>query len=301
MLVELLETLSRYPSQVTFSAHRNTITERFIGTSIKVLGFFPWRANGNITLAIGTDYPNLETISFPRLSEMPEGRESVWDVDFEPDFLFYGNDSLSEGDHVLTINVTEITGDQSFILDSIIYTASYASLATMPEVVLPSIPFVVATPLSQSRQGRPNIGAIVGGVVGGLVAVFALGVIFFWRRRQKSVEEEEVVRPYITDEFLAKALPGSVVVETAPLVPMREKDRLNAAINSHRDSTSAPSSSTNLVAANSAGGSNQDRRVLELETRVQELERLNREAHESVGLQPQDALPGYSEVHMRST
>ncbi|KAK0202459.1 hypothetical protein DFS33DRAFT_1230918, partial [Desarmillaria ectypa] len=46
--------------------------------------------------------------------------------------LFFKNDELEPGNHTLMCNVTQVTGDQFFALDYIIYTPSFESLSDDP-------------------------------------------------------------------------------------------------------------------------------------------------------------------------
>lgn len=112
-------------------------------------------------------------------------------------FLFFSNDSLTAGDHTLTMEVTRAV-NQSFALDYILYSPSFATLAAKPNLTAPlisssSAPTSSVTPTStlvpvsngSSNKTKP-IGAIAGGAIGGIFLVLLIALAFLWRRRRSS-------------------------------------------------------------------------------------------------------------------
>lgn len=87
----------------------------------------------------------------------------------EPHFEFIRTPALSSGQHTLVITVAEID-DQSFILDFITTTAF--PVLESRSVILPA-----------GRKSR--VGAIVGGVIGGIVFLLLAGLLFDFVRLRK--------------------------------------------------------------------------------------------------------------------
>ncbi|KDQ27234.1 hypothetical protein PLEOSDRAFT_1022221, partial [Pleurotus ostreatus PC15] len=98
---------------------------QFTGSSISVYGIVQWQNPGRISTAYtldGSASPQTTTIS-------SDGQRNPYTD--QPNYLFYHAD-LAPGNHTLVITVTEITDQQSFLLDYILYTAAFDSLAAMP-------------------------------------------------------------------------------------------------------------------------------------------------------------------------
>lgn len=190
----------------------------FTGTSVYVYGFYDWTVSGRLEMSFKIDNWPVENIEYPRSSD------TYGDVFWvQPNFLFYET-TVPSGDHVLTINVTNIIGGQKAILDVIHYTASFDTLATMPQITVPSLnpsgsgqsttPSSTTSadpsqsiPIDRSTNGN-NTGAIAGGVVGGIVGIAliaGLAWMLLKRRRGRSTgaTEREALYPpdMITEVF----------------------------------------------------------------------------------------------------
>lgn len=92
------------------------------------------------------------------------------------------NGTVSAGTHRLDVEVTEITGDQSFMLDYILYEASYENALSKP----------AAKPRTEEGSSKLPFG-VTAGVIAAAVVLLILLIAFCWRRkrRAKSVEVEQ--------------------------------------------------------------------------------------------------------------
>ena len=92
--------------------------------------------------------------------------------------LFFDSGTLSDGDHVLVINVTLASAAEPYLLDYIKYTATASSTTDT------STGTASATASPTSGSSHSNVGPIVGGVVGGVLGValiFGIGLFLFFR------------------------------------------------------------------------------------------------------------------------
>lgn len=136
---------------------------RVIGTQVVVLGLLP-PGDGPLsaTYSVDGDPPisNIqETLTGPSL---PLGNQT-----------FFTSGVLPFGEHVVNVNVTQTGQGRNFTFDYF-------------EVITPSStssPSVIATP--GTKKNGTNVGAIVGGVIGGVafLSMLLLAFIFFWKRR----------------------------------------------------------------------------------------------------------------------
>lgn len=98
-------------------------------------------------------------------------------------WLLLSRDFGEEGTH----NITITTLEANFCLDYMLVTSSIAYVPQQPSSVSTS-PSSNSTSSSvvNSSGRRPNIGAIAGGVVGGVVlAILAFGILLYRRRKNK--------------------------------------------------------------------------------------------------------------------
>ncbi|KAF8194205.1 hypothetical protein BJ912DRAFT_924282 [Pholiota molesta] len=203
----------------------DTMTFRFSGTSISIYGIFSWTNIGSISATYTIDgVPS--SLSYPVTSSSPEHVSADKEAS---NFVFFDQEGLSAGPHMLVLNVTDIR-NQIFILDYIVYTPSFSSQATMPDLTATSTTTGSTTPTNLStnsnsatqtaigaNQGNAQskstpIGAIVGGVLGGLAVLVLAVILFLYLRRQRSkgaqspaVEQKLVAN---TDNVLPAAQPS---------------------------------------------------------------------------------------------
>ncbi|KAH8823114.1 hypothetical protein DL96DRAFT_1713563 [Flagelloscypha sp. PMI_526] len=173
----------------------------FTGDTVSVYGYLLNNVEGNFSISFDIDGTSSSEKSFPP-SDLSDP--------ITPNFLFL-DEKLSAGDHVLTAKMTKVSGKQRFILDYILYEATFDRLEDMPVINLPPVDssapptstMTVAggaatagtTPESGSGKST-NVGAIAGGVIGGLVVLAGLGfVIFILRRRSLAAKEHSKTKP----------------------------------------------------------------------------------------------------------
>ncbi|KAI0650963.1 hypothetical protein C8Q79DRAFT_1007173 [Trametes meyenii] len=139
---------------------------------------------------------------------------------------FFSSGTLSEGSHVIRINNTNGTTPNVFWLDYFLIGSAPPSSSTSGTLSPSSptssesstalashLPASTTDASSSSRSSRSNIGAIVGGTVGGIVALGALVVLLFClsrRRRRRAVSE---VDPYSQQQ---PASPGTSTSDIDP-------------------------------------------------------------------------------------
>ncbi|KAF9474029.1 hypothetical protein BDN70DRAFT_936975 [Pholiota conissans] len=198
----------------------DAMTFQFTGTSVSVYGIFSWANIGSISVTYTLDGVDAAQ-SYPVTSSSPQHVSGDGEAS---NFLFYSNDNLSSSAHTLILKITDIE-NQIFALDYVVYSPSFSSFATMPNltsvsttttstfpnsgsVTTPTFSGITTTTTQASSSQTANmntksspIGAIIGGVVGGLVVlVFGVFIFFCVRRRQSkggvhlhpSVEQRQV-------------------------------------------------------------------------------------------------------------
>ncbi|KAI0653678.1 hypothetical protein C8Q70DRAFT_1059096 [Cubamyces menziesii] len=110
---------------------------------------------------------------------------------------FYTSPELPLDNHVLTINVTTATSQSDYWLDWIEYNVTARSApqttttsGTSTGGSTPTDSVGTKTPVSTDRSKSTPIGAIAGGVIGGVVLILAAILAFvFWQRRKRIVAE----------------------------------------------------------------------------------------------------------------
>lgn len=135
---------------------------------------------------------------------------------------FFDSGTLSNGDHVLVINVTSATSSDPYYLDYIQYVQTSATTTSSSASSTSSTTTTSSATSSPSNSGgsKPHIGAIVGGVVGGVcfLAVVALGIFLFLRYfrhriglsgRKRGGRGTSVPGPLYTPQILARSRPTS--------------------------------------------------------------------------------------------
>lgn len=116
----------------------------------------------------------------------PTTPEFKSEIQQRPNFLFFSNNSLTPGNHTVTMAV-ESAVRLSFSLDYILYSPSFATLAAKPNITQ-TIPVSSTAPTlipTLARDNSPPIGAIIGSVVGG-IAVLLIALAFVWRKKRSN-------------------------------------------------------------------------------------------------------------------
>lgn len=256
----------------------------FTGTSVHVYGFYDWTLSGELSISFFIDDWPEENIDFPRRND----NRATHLV--QPNFLYYET-TVPAGDHILTVNVTNITGRQRAMIDAIHYTASFDTLENMPQILVePPIPHnsketpsgvpssSPSSSVDPNKQSRgTNVGTIVGGVIGGVLGL-ALVVGIAWllvrRRRFRKTGKDDILHSNMTvDPFTQAATSarsgwsdwhGAPVVSRPPI---------------KRDKTADTSTPPDTVGLAQPGRYD---RVDELERQVQQLARQTEELQQSV-------------------
>ena len=168
-----------------------------LGTSVSVYGLFTWGNIGTLAATYTLDGGTPVALTYPVTTNSPEYVDGNLE---KPNFRFFLLDTVSAGDHTLVINVTQCL-NHTFIFDYITYTPLFSNLASMPSLVF------TAPPTASGSRHTP-VGAIVGGVVGGLLAlVFIPLILVFWLRRRKAKENLNLPSSFGLDsEWIAESV-----------------------------------------------------------------------------------------------
>ena len=207
----VLEILCPFASQVSFllllsCPHH----EENAGTSVSVYGIFSW-----LNLGVMSATYNLDGKTLPKSYSVTTSSPQFINNDGEAtNFALFSSDTLPAGDHTLTIAITKCE-NQSFTLDYITYIPSFSTLSSMPNLSpvasgsstsIPQIYSITTTgesttftgvtdsPKASNRErSSPPLGAILGGVLGGLLLFALLAICCLWRQkrgdRHRAVEE----------------------------------------------------------------------------------------------------------------
>lgn len=127
--------------------------------------------------------PSVSPLSYTRCLKvtLDDQPSEVQGLDFLPGYsylyfaLYTTPSEIQPGNHTVTIQVAECNG-QTLIIDYVLYTPSFSTLATMPNLSGWSFP---RPPTKPNRTG-----AIVGGVIGGLALVIFGCLLLVWARRR---------------------------------------------------------------------------------------------------------------------
>ncbi|KAG7445111.1 uncharacterized protein BT62DRAFT_995076 [Guyanagaster necrorhizus] len=156
------------------TTQNNSFSFQFAGTAVYVYGVHK-AVEGAVAAQFSVDD---SPVSFVSLDPMVREDEDM------VNYLFFENTRLEPGNHTLMCNVTEITGNQSFVLDYIVYAPSFVSISDKPNF-FPQPGANASNPSSHSRHSASNL-AISAGAIAGVVAgvtvfcfvVLALSVIW---------------------------------------------------------------------------------------------------------------------------
>lgn len=172
----------------------------------------------NVSISLDQDYVG-EFVYTPTTS-----------TDFIYNFPIYANDTLSNGQHTLSLSAVGTTNASLVLFDYAIYTyvSSCPFLISIDDISLRGVYRVDTDPTSSSAssatatstssppsQEHSHVGAIVGGTIGGLVGaiVLLLALLFILRRRRRMSAGDAIlftgsdpslrVDPFISTAFTA--------------------------------------------------------------------------------------------------
>ncbi|KAG5649865.1 hypothetical protein H0H81_001713 [Sphagnurus paluster] len=187
-------------------------TFAFSGSAVSVYSVFDWSALGSVTVTYTLDNTP-QTITHAVTPQTEQYLEGV--LQRENTLLFASNSSLTAGNHTLTIEVQGNTNGSALVLDYLLYTPAFQTLAAKPNLV----PTVSGSPTTSSipagtgisggsgpttapgeRSSTP-VGAVAGGVVGG-AAVLAILLIFVLYRKRSARREKNTPHPEASGRLL---------------------------------------------------------------------------------------------------
>ncbi|KAF8159550.1 hypothetical protein B0H34DRAFT_703916 [Crassisporium funariophilum] len=178
------------------------MTYNFNGTSAAIYGIFEWSEIGTMTLGFTLDGSSMNR-TYSVDTHTPQ---FIYKTGEQQNHLFQSYESLSPGNHTLSVTVISCI-NKTFILDYITYSQSLASSAAIPSVGAPyavnnavscaagppatispatSSPATIspATDAKGNSSASHSVVAIVGGVLGAVVALLILALLIgIWRRR----------------------------------------------------------------------------------------------------------------------
>lgn len=158
-----------------------TFSFEFAGTAVYVYGIHE-SVEGTVAVTFSVDG---STSSFVA----PKEEDTA-------NYLYFTKDGLGPGAHTLVCNVTNVTGNQSFVLDYIVYNPSFESLSDKP-YLYPQPQASASPPSSPSHHSKHKtsgsgipagaIAGVVAGVIVFFVVVVTLSVIWWRGRKQRGV------------------------------------------------------------------------------------------------------------------
>ncbi|PBK67108.1 hypothetical protein ARMSODRAFT_1021068 [Armillaria solidipes] len=188
---------------------------QFTGTNVSVFGAQRLSIIGGISADFSVDGEKTTTFS---TTSNASGNDIA-------NTMFFSSPVLASGAHTLFMNITEVAGDQSFMLDYITYsdqvsdgksssspTSSSGSWSTNP-------PSSSGTTSPYSPPKTTQFAGIVGGAVGGSVALLLIiGALIWWRRSKRTYHKANLISLSVDQFVLCQA------ELSAPTPSTREKN-----------------------------------------------------------------------------
>ncbi|KAJ7210278.1 hypothetical protein C8J57DRAFT_1608099 [Mycena rebaudengoi] len=162
----------------------------YTGTEMTLYGVFLWDKLGSFELVTKIDDQEPATTPF---STFPNGTSGDGFTQ-QPNFILYASPELPAGNHNVTFTLSKCK-NQTLIIDYIVYTPSFNSLATMPDLTGPAthtvsalIPLPTGTSTTHNSHGKPqsHIATLAGGIVAGLVCMALVVTFLVWHRRLRA-------------------------------------------------------------------------------------------------------------------
>ncbi|KAK0244216.1 hypothetical protein EDD85DRAFT_945532 [Armillaria nabsnona] len=156
----------------------DTFSYQFHGSSVAVFGIISntTDADGSIVLSYSVDSEKATTtVSLTNDTTRSVPMAQLFSVD------------VPDGLHTLVVNVTFVLNLRQIGIDFVTYNASFESIDSIP-----SSPSASATPVSATSSSKTmNVGAIVGGVVGG-IAFVALLALFLYILKKRAHQRRRI-------------------------------------------------------------------------------------------------------------
>lgn len=179
------------------------VVSPYLGTGLKIYGVFQPSLNGSISLSYTIDNGSVFTNSHTASGSGTD----------QHNYLLIDTGPLTSGNHTLTVNLSAVI-EQALIVDYILYTPSFSTLAGMPNLTVVAAPsstslggFASATSSaladSNSNSRKSPTGAIAGGVIGGVAILSFFLALFFWLRKRRARLNKRMspIPPHISLSF----------------------------------------------------------------------------------------------------
>ncbi|KAF9049590.1 hypothetical protein BDZ89DRAFT_1154452 [Hymenopellis radicata] len=154
-----------------------SLSFEFLGSSVALYSVLPAQKDGGITIQYFIDDNFVTAAGVSNTGNTPV-----------PMFKLFEADGLSDGTHVLMANITSVISSYSIGMDFVTYTSSFDNISEMPTTGLSSSSSG-STGSGSGTHKRNHVGAIVGGVLGGLafigIVMLALYVLRARKRQQQ--------------------------------------------------------------------------------------------------------------------
>ncbi|KAJ7577531.1 hypothetical protein C8J56DRAFT_971004 [Mycena floridula] len=244
----------------------------YFGTTAAVYGIFSWTQLGSYDLTVSVDDQEPFTVIFNASATRVDA-----DAPDQPNLKLFNTGDLPAGNHTIIANLTRCD-NQTLVIDYIQYNPSFSSLATMPNLTdttstSGSPPGASQTPLVTKKS---SVGAIAGGVVGGiaLLAIVTL-LLLWWRRWKTKPESHDAFRPsgpMTVEPFLDNPSTSGVpkTITSSGFSPLRR--------NSGSATSSGPSGSRHKLKGSTNGQEDSDLMRRQIQELREENERLARMA-----------------------
>lgn len=161
----------------------DSFTFQFTGTNVSVFGVQRLSIVGSISADFSVDGGKTTTFS---TTSNASGNDVA-------NTMFFSSQILTSGTHTLFMDITKVTGDQSFMLDYITYSDqvshgsnSSSSSSSGGSSGTNKSSSSGSDPSSSSSKTTPIAGIVGGAVGGGIALLLIIGALIWWRRRKRT-------------------------------------------------------------------------------------------------------------------
>ncbi|KAJ7580121.1 hypothetical protein C8J56DRAFT_275794 [Mycena floridula] len=158
-------------------------TFTYSGSNMTIFGVFLRDQPGSFDLTTTIDDGHSSTQTFTG----DPNSEPHW----QPHFPLFTTGDLHVGQHTVTVELSKCV-NQTLVVDYILYTPSFSSLAEMPAI---------------TTKSKPNNVAIIVGAIGGAVVLLGM-VLLIWRWRYPKGKRRGSELPSYMDSMALKPFPG---------------------------------------------------------------------------------------------